>query len=52
MLKTHKLSGEFAGMWACSIDCGDRVLFEFVANPEKSEEDAILPNLGDHDDVD
>lgn len=51
-LKTHKLSGEFAGIWACSIDYSYRILFEFVANPGESEEDAILLlNLGDHDDV-
>lgn len=51
-LKTHKLSGEFAGIWACSINYSCRILFEFVANPEASEEDAILLlNLGDHDDV-
>ncbi len=51
-LKTHKLSGEFAGIWACSINYSCRILFEFVANPEASEEEAILLlNLGDHDDV-
>lgn len=51
-LKTHKLSGEFSGIWACSIDYSYRILFEFVASPEKNEEDAILLlNLGDHDDV-
>jgi mRNA-degrading endonuclease YafQ of YafQ-DinJ toxin-antitoxin module len=51
-LKTHKLSGEFAGIWACSIDYSYRILFEFIAASEESEEDAILLlNLGDRDDV-
>lgn len=51
-LKTHKLSGEFAGVWACSIDYSYRILFAFVANPEENEEEAILLlNLGDHDEV-
>ncbi len=51
-LKTHKLSGELAGTWACSIDYRYRILFEFVANPEEREQDAILLlNLGNHDDV-
>lgn len=51
-LKTHKLSGEFAGIWACSIDYSYRILFEFVATPDGSKEDAILLlNLGDHDEV-
>lgn len=51
-LRTHKLSGEVAGIWACSIDYSYRILFEFVANPESSEEEAILLlNLGSHDEV-
>ncbi|WP_242054588.1 hypothetical protein [Nostoc sp. FACHB-190] len=51
-MKTHKLSGEFAGIWACSIDYSYRILFEFVANQEEGKEDAILLlNVGDHDDV-
>lgn len=51
-LRTHKLSGELAGIWACSIDYSYRILFEFVANPESSEEEAILLlNLGSHDEV-
>jgi mRNA-degrading endonuclease YafQ of YafQ-DinJ toxin-antitoxin module len=51
-LKTHKLSGGFSGIWACSIDYRYRILFEFVASPEENAEDAILLlNLGDHDDV-
>ncbi|MBD2593822.1 type II toxin-antitoxin system mRNA interferase toxin, RelE/StbE family [Nostoc spongiaeforme FACHB-130] len=51
-LKIHKLSGEFAGIWTCSIDYSYRILFEFVANQEEGKEDAILLlNLGDRDDV-
>ena len=50
-LKTHKLSGGFAGIWACSIDYSYRILFEFVAHSEESEEAILLLNLGDHDDV-
>jgi mRNA-degrading endonuclease YafQ of YafQ-DinJ toxin-antitoxin module len=29
-LKTHKLTGELAGVWACSADYDLRILFEFV----------------------
>ncbi len=56
-LKTHKLSGDLAGTWACSIDYRYRILFEFVSVPienaaDGSQADAILLlNLGDHDDV-
>jgi len=51
-LKTHKLSGELAGIWACSIDYNYRILFEFIISPNEAEEDAILLlNMGSHDDV-
>ena len=50
-LKTHKLSGEFTGIWACSIDYSYRILFEFVTNPEEGEDAILLLNIGDHDDV-
>ncbi len=51
-LKTHKLSGDLAGIWACSIDYSYRILFEFMISPNEDEEDAILLlNMGDHDDV-
>ncbi|WRH66681.1 MAG: type II toxin-antitoxin system mRNA interferase toxin, RelE/StbE family [Planktothrix sp. GU0601_MAG3] len=29
-LKTHKLSGEFEGIWSASIDYHYRILFEFT----------------------
>jgi mRNA-degrading endonuclease YafQ of YafQ-DinJ toxin-antitoxin module len=51
-LKTHKLSGDLAGIWACSIDYSYQILFEFEQSPTEGEDDAILLlNLGDHDDV-
>lgn len=51
-LKTHKLSGDLAGIWACSIDYNYRILFEFIISSNDAEEDAILLlNIGDHDDV-
>ena len=51
-LKTHKLSGDLEGVWACSLDYSYRILFEFMQPSNEGEEDAILLlNLGDHDDV-
>jgi addiction module RelE/StbE family toxin len=51
-LRTHKLAGDLAGTWACSIDYSYRILFEFIAHPDGQGEDAILLlNLGSHDDV-
>ncbi|MCK5719624.1 MAG: type II toxin-antitoxin system mRNA interferase toxin, RelE/StbE family [Thiomargarita sp.] len=29
-LKTHKLKGNFKGLWACSVNYDLRIVFEFV----------------------
>jgi addiction module RelE/StbE family toxin len=50
-LRTHKLKGEFANVWSCSIDYKYRILFEFVENPEDKQEAILLLNLGTHDEV-
>jgi addiction module RelE/StbE family toxin len=34
-LRTHKLKGELANVWSCSIDYKYRILFEFVENPQE-----------------
>jgi len=49
-LKTHKLSGEFQGIWSASIDYKYRILFEFTIM-NNSENAILLLNLGNHDDV-
>ncbi|MBD2020250.1 type II toxin-antitoxin system mRNA interferase toxin, RelE/StbE family [Leptolyngbya sp. FACHB-36] len=46
-LRTHKLTGNLSGIWACSIDYSYRVLFEFV----DEEATILLLNLGSHDEV-
>jgi mRNA-degrading endonuclease YafQ of YafQ-DinJ toxin-antitoxin module len=49
-LKTHKLKGEFDGVWACSAGYDLRILFEFV---ERDGAEAILLlTVGTHDEVD
>ncbi len=50
-LHTHKLKGDLDGIWSCSIDYNNRILFEFVNNPESGEEEILLLTLGSHDDV-
>lgn len=50
-LHTHKLKGELAGVWACTIDYQHRVLFDFVRNPECGEEEILLLTMGTHDEV-
>ena len=34
VLHSHKLKGELAGTWACTVDYTYRILFELVRNPE------------------
>jgi addiction module RelE/StbE family toxin len=50
-LHTHKLKGDLANSWSCSIDYSYRLLFEFVENPADETEGILLINLGDHDEV-
>jgi mRNA-degrading endonuclease YafQ of YafQ-DinJ toxin-antitoxin module len=37
-LRTHKLKGDLDGVWSCSIDYDNLILFEFVTNPDSGEE--------------
>jgi len=48
-LRTHKLKGDLAGIWACSAGRDLRVLFEFVEN--EGAEAIFLLTVGTHDEV-
>jgi mRNA-degrading endonuclease YafQ of YafQ-DinJ toxin-antitoxin module len=48
-LKTHKLSGELEGVWACSASYDLRILFEFVQHDGR--EAILLISMGNHDEV-
>ncbi|MBC8113972.1 MAG: type II toxin-antitoxin system mRNA interferase toxin, RelE/StbE family [Candidatus Saccharimonas sp.] len=48
-LKTHKLKGDLAGSWACSVGYDLRIVFEFVQHEET--ESILLLSLGTHDEV-
>lgn len=50
-LHSHKLKGELAGAWACTVDYDNRILFEFAQNPESDEEEILLLTMGTHDEV-
>jgi len=50
-LHSHKLKGELADVWACMVDYDNRILFEFVENPESGEEEIHLLTVGAHDEV-
>ena len=50
-LHTHKLKGDLSNVWSCSIDYSNRVLFEFIEDPEQQKQAILLLNLGSHDEV-
>jgi addiction module RelE/StbE family toxin len=50
-LRSHKLKGDLSGIWSCSIDYSNRILFKFVNNSDSGEEEIFLLTLGSHDDV-
>ena len=50
-LHTHKLKGQFENSWACTIDYDNRIIFEFMKNPESGEDEILLLTLGSHDNV-
>lgn len=50
-LHNHKLKGDLADTYSCSIDYSNRILFKFITNNESGEEEILLLTLGSHDDV-
>lgn len=51
-LRTHKLVGQMAGQWSCSVAYDLRIIFAFVPDANDPNQQAIaLLNLGTHDDV-
>ncbi len=50
-LHSHKLKGDLAGIWACTVDFDNRILFEFVADPTSAQDAIHLLALGTHDEV-
>lgn len=51
LLHAHKLKGNLAGSWACTVDFEYRIVFEFVQDPESQEEMILLEAVGTHDEV-
>ncbi len=50
-LKTHKLSGNLFGLFACSCGYDCRIIFSIEINPQTKEEEILLIDLGTHDEV-
>ncbi len=48
-LKTHKLKGDLAGSWACSVGYDLRIVFDFVQHD--GAEAILLKTVGTHDEV-
>jgi len=50
-LKTHKLSGQLKGLWACWAEYDCRILFAFEPDPTTGAEMIVLIDLGSHDEM-
>ena len=50
-LETHKLKGKLSGTWACSAGYDLRIIFDFVKEKDKKEDDIFLIEIGTHDEV-
>ena len=48
-LRSHKLKGEFADSWACSVGYDLRIVFQFVQL--EGSEAVLLETVGTHDEV-
>ncbi len=57
ILKTHKLSGQLQGLWACWVEYDCRIIFAFPkglsveTEPQTGEESIVLIDLGTHAEV-
>jgi addiction module RelE/StbE family toxin len=50
-LRSHKLSGQLKGLWACWVEYDCRIVFAFEPDPNTGEEIIVLIDLGSHDEV-
>ena len=50
-LKAHRLSGQLAGLFACSVACDCRIVFSKQKHPKTGAETLLLVNIGTHEEV-
>ena len=50
-LKTHRLSGQLAGLLACSVAYDCRIVFSKQKHLKTGEETLLLVNIGTHEEV-
>ena len=49
--KTHELSGQLKGLWACWVEYDCRIVFALEPDPAGDEEAVVLADIGSHDEV-
>ena len=49
-LYSHKLKGEFKGLWACSVEYDYRIIFDIIKDDNNNIE-VLLHTIGTHDEV-
>ncbi|MBC5794796.1 type II toxin-antitoxin system YafQ family toxin [Sphaerospermopsis sp. LEGE 00249] len=50
-LKSHKLEGDLAGFWSCSVTYDCRLIFNFSEDEQLLEMVILLIDIGSHDEV-
>jgi len=50
-LHTHRLKGDLAGAWACTVDYDNRIIFDLARNSDSGEKEVFLITMGTHDEV-
>jgi addiction module RelE/StbE family toxin len=50
-LKSHKLTGNLASCWSCSVAYDCRIIFTFSKDTDSDELVIILVDIGSHDEV-
>lgn len=50
-LKSHKLSGQLQGLWACSVAYDCRIIYTFKPDENLETKIIVLVDIGTHDDV-
>jgi len=50
-LKSHKLTGNLANLWSCSVTYDYRIIFTFTQDIDSPDMVLILIDIGSHDEV-
>ena len=50
-LKSHKLTGDLAGLWSCSVAYDCRIIFNFSEDDNLLEMVILLIDIGSHDEL-